>query len=559
MGKGELKRRAGPALLLLLMACSSVLGIQERQEDSAASYPVAGYQGCRAGDGCDGCLEVHRRECQARTICEAAVVSDDCAACVCRSCSDAVIACQLDTGCAAIWACARQSRCDLSAGATSGCLDACRPVIEAHGGLTGEAFRAATEVRTCAVTSSCSSCLAAEPAPPASCARENSCQGCPDCLRECLCSGELFGACRTYCGADAPPAACSPDSSCVGCTSCFELCACDGGSFEECSSGCQVPPPPEACSAASDCSGCSDCLATCQCEGGEQTACEGACAPPPANDVCVDAVQSGGENTCGGCRGCLAQCACQGTPLEECMAECGSCCESCGGMTQCACEGNDSADECAADHHSCDEASACSACACDYCPGRYALCQETQGCSAVFSCLVETDCKGSACRERCVSAASGSGSGEAAFDAAEALWACHQANACQCEVEPAPVVLCPGPAGDVECADYAGSGGALAACCPAASGVAPGSACGLGLQGYFPNARSCEPRDQGRRPRLLESCPARTILEPPYNGVRLSGCCNQADATCGVYDDITGLGCLSSSVFGIPPSGCGLL
>lgn len=561
MGRGELKRKAGPAFTLLLMACSSVLGIEDRREDTASNYPAAGYLGCRASDGCEGCLDVHRRECEARSACASAALSDDCAGCVCQSCSDSMVACQLDPGCAAIWACARQNRCDLTGDAGDGCVVACRAIIEAHGGATSPSFRAAGEVRTCAVTSSCSSCLAIEPPPPASCSRENSCQGCPDCLRECLCSGELFGACRSHCGAAAPPAACTQESSCVGCTSCFELCACDGGDFEQCSGACQAPPPPPPakCSAATDCSDCSDCLATCLCEGGEQGACESACAPPPVNDVCVDALQSGGEDTCGGCDGCVAQCACRGTPLEECMEECGSCCDSCGGMTECACESNDGADECAEDRYSCDEASACSACACDACPGRYGLCQETPSCPDVFSCMVETNCQGSECRERCADVASGSGSSRAAFDVAEALWACHQGNGCQCEAGPAPVTLCPSPNGDVQCADYTGTGGTLTACCPGPSTEGTASACGLALQRYFPNARSCEPRDQGRRPRLLESCPARSIFEPPYNGVKLSGCCHQADGKCGVYDDITGLGCLSSSAFGIQASGCGLL
>jgi hypothetical protein len=172
--------------------------------------------------------------------------------------------------------------------------------------------------------------------------------------------------------------------------------------------------------------------------------------------------------------------------------------------------------------------------------------------------MVATNCQGSGCQERCGSVASGT-SGSAAFDVAEALWACHQANACQCEAGPAPVTLCPGPDGEVMCADYEGTGATFAACCPATSGTQASSSCGLDLRRQFQNARSCEPRDQGRGPRLLEGCPARTIAEAPYNGVKLSGCCHQEDSTCGVYDDITGLGCLSSSVFGIQPAGCGLL
>ena len=247
---------------------------------------------------------------------------------------------------------------DLSGGASAGagCLQECASIIDAQGGAEGAAFRAAAQVRTCAIASSCSSCLAAEPAPPASCSRENSCQGCPDCFRECLCSGERFGDCKELCGEDAPPAACTPESGCVGCTSCFELCACDGGTFEECTSACQPPAPPEPppaepCSAATDCSDCSDCLATCACEGGELAACEAACSPPPVNDVCVEALQSGGEDTCGGCGGCLAECTCRGGSLEACMASnaCNVCSQSSGDMAECVCDGSDSADECADD------------------------------------------------------------------------------------------------------------------------------------------------------------------------------------------------------------------
>jgi hypothetical protein len=57
---------------------------------------------------------------------------------------------------------------------------------------------------------------------------------------------------------------------------------------------------------------------------------------------------------------------------------------------------------------------------------------------------------------------------------------------------------------------------------------------------------------------LLESCPALTIFEPPYNGAKLEGCCNSAANSCGYYVDITGLGCLSAAVFGVAPQGCGL-
>jgi hypothetical protein len=148
---------------------------------------------------------------------------------------------------------------------------------------------------------------------------------------------------------------------------------------------------------------------------------------------------------------------------------------------------------------------------------------------------------------------------------AEALWACNQANSCACENTPDPTTHCPGPDGDVVCADFLGGGATLPACCPSSQGTGGSgtnaSACGLDLRDYFRNARQCEPRAQGDKPKgtLLGSCPDFTILGAPYNGVKLSGCCHSADNTCGVFDDITGLGCLSSGVFGIEAGACPLL
>jgi hypothetical protein len=99
----------------------------------------------------------------------------------------------------------------------------------------------------------------------------------------------------------------------------------------------------------------------------------------------------------------------------------------------------------------------------------------------------------------------------------------------------------------------------IAACCPSPQGTGGTSACGLDLQSYFRNASQCEPLAQKARGSLLGSCPDLTIIGPPYNGATLKGCCHSADTTCGVLDDITGLGCLSSSVFGIEAGACPLL
>src|SRR4029077_11202960 len=98
------------------------------------------------------------------------------------------------------------------------------------------------------------------------------------------------------------------------------------------------------------------------------------------------------------------------------------------------------------------------------------------------------------------------------------------------------------------------------ACCPApilttkaggSIGPTGDASCGLAIRSYFPNALECEPLDQQRPPAfLLGACSGARIVAPPYNGAALDGCC-RADDSCGFYDNVTGLGCLSASVFGI--------
>jgi hypothetical protein len=559
LDRAALRHSAWFSVTLLLGACANALGIHERQEDSADSYPAEGYDGCRPGAGCGRCLAVHQHECELRSACAAAASSADCAGCVCENCADSVVDCRLDSGCDAIWSCIERTRCDLSGKAGASCLSACAAVIEAHGGVSGEAFRAAADVRTCAVTASCLSCLAPEPEPEATCTKANGCDACADCFHQCICTGEKFGACKSLCGSDAPPASCTPEDSCSGCTTCFALCTCGGGGFDDCSSACtkdpEPTPDPGTCTPQESCTDCASCAARCVCEGGEAAACEQACAPPPPDDLCIET-----SDSCGGCSTSLGQCSCQGSPLEECMAAQGAldCCGDCSGdMTKCLCEQRGSADSCAAQSNHCGNAGPCSACACRSCPGKYALCQETRGCSTVFECMRATNCQGSGCLERCGGAAP-SDSAPLAFDAAEALWACHQASSCQCENTPQePVISCPGSNGETECNAFQSGDLSFAACCPGAS-ASTSSACGLELRRHFPGASECEPLGQGNQHRiLLESCPARTIAEAPYNGAKLAGCCHAGDSVCGVFDDVTGLGCVRSTVFGIQAEGCG--
>lgn len=568
-------------LVSLLCACASILGIEERQQDSADNYPLEGYAGCSPGN-CAGCLEVHQQECQLRTGCSNAAGDDNCAGCVCQNCLEPLVDCQLDQGCAAIWQCLRDTRCDLSERASSNCGDSCGNVIQANGGLTGHAFRAAAEIRTCAAAAACLNCLAPQVQQTTrSCTQANGCQDCPDCFDQCLCSGEKFGRCQELCGEQAPPAVCTVADDCAGCSNCFDACACGGDSYEHCVSACTTtgpdpdpdPLPTLGCTPDDACAGCTGCRAQCVCSGfGDQAACAAECAPPPPTDVCEEH-SNGSSSSCGGCQSCIAQYTCSGTAMESALPACGE--QTCNGQNfnACSCGELDDAACFSMSYGSCDSYGPCEACACQQCPGELGMCFETPGCEQTFDCMRSTSCQGSVCLARC----RGSDYAPEAFAFAEALWACYKGARCSCSDEVPRVVDCPGPQGSVQCQGYvgtsitlgSGTGGtgtttsiAIAACCPDSAVLAlqtPGGTttpddkpCGLDIRGYYRNARACEPRAQSNPPRYgqLETCPDKTVPGAPYNGALLEGCCRGADHTCGYFDDITGLGCLSAGVFG---------
>jgi hypothetical protein len=437
---GGLVRRHGVLLLvsLWLAACASVIGIEERTLDTAGSYPPEGYAGCRPDAGCDACLEVHRPECQARAVCASGDGLEGCASCVCEQCLQPVVDCQLDASCAAIWQCLRETRCDLSAGVSGGCQQACSLAIEQSGGVDGAAYRAALEIRSCAVTEACLSCLPVRDEPSLGCRPQNGCMACADCFQQCLCSGDTFSACRGLCGQDAPPEACSEADSCTSCADCFDRCACQGRPFEECTEACR--PETSACTAGDGCAECGDCTSQCVCNGSSAADCQSACQPLPGDDLCREKSR-GTSETCGGCSTCLGSCSCDGTDLDDCMEDCGllSCCgdATCSSsLTSCICDG-DSSRRCA-DSDLCDGvAGSCDSCTCGRCPDKFELCQDTAGCPAIFECMRATSCQGSVCVERCAAASSPTGAPEAAeaFGVAEALWACNQAAACTCSAD----------------------------------------------------------------------------------------------------------------------------
>ena len=124
--------------------------------------------------------------------------------------------------------------------------------------------------------------------------------------------------------------------------------------------------------------------------------------------------------------------------------------------------------------------------------------------------------------------------------------------------------------GAVECGSFETNEVSFDACCPedfggvepVGQGTAPVAAgvggCGLNLQRHFQNAPSCMPKNQPNEPPILPlfGCPEGRVAAAPYNNARLKGCC-RADQVCGYWDDITGLGCIDSSVFeGVASAPC---
>jgi hypothetical protein len=571
----------------VLAACADFLGIEERKQDTAANYPVEGYAGCRPGQ-CGGCLDVHRRECEARTACANAEGHDDCAGCVCENCEDSVVDCQLDPGCSAIWQCLRDTRCDLSERATGNCAEACGEVIRDSGGLNGRSFQKAVEIRTCAAGAACLTCLAPQVQQSTRvCSQATACQECDTCFDQCLCSGEQFGECRELCkeAGDSPPAACSVEDGCAGCTSCNHSCLCNGGTFEVCNASCTQdttppdttpPDPPASCTDANSCVGCPDCVSQCVCSGaGTQMECGTLCNPP--SDSCVEDPR-GQNSSCGGCESCVAEYTCGGSTIEDAVnLNCGAtdCCQNpnnCGGgsgagensFSYCTCGGSSTA--CfEAYFGSCDDYGPCEHSACEACPGELGMCWDTPGCTQTFDCMRSTNCKGRGCLDRCRS----SGYPPESFAIAEALWACYKGSGAGCDTPPPDPIQCTTPAGMAECAGYVGINVTLYPCCNeqvniyaqttgVEQNVPDDNPCGLELYRYYRDARSCEPRTQQNPPRfdLLETCPDAVPPGAPYYGAILQGCCRGADHTCGYFDDITGLGCLSASVFGDTPQPC---
>jgi hypothetical protein len=532
-----------------LAACAGVLGIDERKQDSATNYAAQGYEGCRPGGTCDACiLPEHRSKCLAPSVpsvCDQGFL-DDCGNCVCDSCRNHVDTCEGASRCAAIWTCLADTRCELLESSDNSCYQeaTCRGVIEDNGGLDAKPFNDAVAVRVCAIGASCLSCLSPAPEPAPGCSPDNGCQDCGGCFQQCICSGDSFSTCQAACGSEAPPAACSEEDECSGCTRCFDNCTCHGGSFVQCTNNCR-----DTCTLATSCNDCADCTSRCVCNGGTQAACEASCAPSD-NTSCHDG--SNGETAaCGGCGSCLAQCTCAGTRFDNCIASCNAkrcdCADkaACSPYGACLCES--STEACGTDTFSCSDLQrSCDSCLCNNCGPLYAFCHDTPGCPLALACMRDADCEGAACVSACAPAAGGVNS--KAFSAAEALWACSRGASCgNCSGGTAS------PCG-LECPPYHTDGDPIIAPCCDTAGAQP--VCGLQTKFLFPNGPNCMPRNQPLPPSVdsrISCSGAAAPTDPPYRGVCFEGCRRgDAGGPCGVWDNVTGLGCIDPALFNNP-------
>ncbi len=83
---------------------------------------------------------------------ECGLLSDECAACACSSCSSEVVACGADGGCLLIYDCIRTTGC-----AGLDCLEqeTCGGVIDSQGGFLGPSFELALAVASCGLQAGC--------------------------------------------------------------------------------------------------------------------------------------------------------------------------------------------------------------------------------------------------------------------------------------------------------------------------------------------------------------------------------------------------------------------
>jgi hypothetical protein len=178
------------------------------------------------------------------------------------------------------------------------------------------------------------------------------------------------------------------------------------------------------------------------------------------------------------------------------------------------------------------------------------MCREISGCAELMACLEATQCLNLADCDQPEKCGAELGAMDAsATGVAESLLSCRLEAQCACFEGP-PTISC----GDVTCDAYqpAPPNPIAQACCAGGNG----DRCGLDpapLFGPESGALCVELNQPGP---LDAACPDHVAPGLPWDGATLPGCC-KTGGTCGVLDDVTGLGCIERSLFGdasAPPS-----
>jgi hypothetical protein len=468
-----------------------------------------------------------------------------CQGCFCAECRSEFDQCLEDRGCAEIMDCALTSDCDPSLRTGPGsCYTAgtCRSVIDTQGGLDAPSYELFAAATGCGLDAACP--CGGSPAPVA-CSPDTGCTDCLGCWDGCACAGDGLAACRAECG----DPNCTSAQGCAFCADCVDACLCfGGGDIAMCVAQCGEPPGGPECNPADGCQ-CNDCMAGCLCDGNTE---------PDCQEQCHVGGQCTLADACGGCTTCEGTCSCElQAPITACLGSCGSplgCdptadCADCGScQAQCECETGDPVacvTSCQATTCQSPSLSPCESCSCTTCPSDFGLCITLQGCSEALRCIESTGCTSlpdCALPERC--GAELGGIAPEVLGVIEALQSCRMESACPCAGTP-PSVEC----GGITCQGYQPPppDPIAAPCC----GGMNGDLCGLDPEPLFGPGQvmACVPLNQPGPPDA--DCPTFAPGQRPYNGTTLEGCCRMDD-TCGLQDDITGLGCVSPDLFGLP-------
>ncbi len=293
---------------------------------------------------------------------------------------------------------------------------------------------------------------------------------------------------------------CTPDEDCDGCTTEEHFDACEGNSTDDDDDGDDSADDTDDDGADDDSAectpdnGCQDCP-----DCFEQCICSGdsfsVCQEACGNEAPSEACTP--DSDCQACDNCFAECVCQGGLFQGCVLEC---------------------------EQGCAPDNACAGCE---------------------SCVDECRCEGQSaqeCDEQCRPTVDPPVDDDMPPD----------------DMPPDEVIDCDG----TECQPFDDGEVILAACCPppppGAAGTAGALACGLNPRAALPNAPACLPVNSPRPPDdsgPLLLCDREVLEPPPYNGATLEPCCTPMNE-CGLWDNVTGLGCVPQRFFGVTQRAC---